>query len=150
MSGLQPHIDPISTFDNFPPKRTRYSPPFGNGSAVPLHDAKPFTPGQSAPYVSSPSYVQNGHPPQSPLNLGGLMSTPAQTPNMGGLSAQGLNVPQSPYGMMNGMSGIMGVSGFGMGPFPFNINMVRIWSESEIRLTLPSKPIQALPLCLHP
>lgn len=125
MNGQQPHIDPTSSFDTLSPKKARYEPVYINGFPTPAPDAKPFTPGQSMPYVSSHSYVQNGVAPQSPLNLGGPLSTPAQTSSMGAAGVNGLNVPQSPFmGMINGSNGVMGMQGFGMGAFPFSMNMV--------------------------
>jgi len=122
-NGQVPHIDPSSSFDNLPLKRARVSPAFGTHSP---HSPKvtlgpePFTPG----FISSFGYMQNAAAPQSPLNLGGPLSTPAQTPNMGAHVANGMNVPQSPsMGMINGM---MGMGGFSMVNFPFNMNMVRM------------------------
>ena len=128
MNGLQPHIDATSSFDSVLPKKTRLSPAFGAGSPALIPAMKGYIAGQSTPYISSPSYIPNGGAPQSPLNLGGPLSTPIQSPSMAARpTTNGLNVSQTPFiGMMNGMNGVMGMGSFGIPAFPYNVNLVSI------------------------
>ncbi|WWC60861.1 uncharacterized protein I303_103437 [Kwoniella dejecticola CBS 10117] len=126
MNGMQPQIDSSSSnVETFPPKKARY-----DASAQPSHIATPggqthfggnkhFTPGQFGMGGSNNGFTG------TPLNLGGpLHQTPQQTHGMGQPgSATGNGMQGTPFGMMNGLNGMMGMGGFGMGGFPLNMNM---------------------------
>ena len=130
LNGQRPFIDPTSSFENLPPKRARYSPPFGATSPVHMAGAKQFTPRQYVPYTTGHDFIHNGITPQTPLNLGGPLPTFLQTPGMGAMGAHDLHMPNSPFmGMMNGLNGVINgvIGGFGIGGFPFGMNMVRFW-----------------------
>ena len=121
VNGMQPQIDSSSSFDNMPPKRAR----LGGDSPGLAAGAQPFTPGAVTPYVSNGSFVPDGGHNQSPLYLGGPLSTPSQTPHMGRMG--GLAVPQTPFmSMVNGMNGMMPMGNMAMSPaFPYGMGMVR-------------------------
>ncbi|WWD01138.1 hypothetical protein V866_008077 [Kwoniella sp. B9012] len=122
MNGMQPQIDSSSSnFDSFPPKKARYDASTQNNVAVAtpggptnLGGNKPFTPGFNA--------GSNNGFAGTPLNLGGpLHQTPQQTPGIGQPgSATGNGLQSTPF-MMNGLNGMMGMGGFGMGGFPLNM-----------------------------
>ncbi|KAK8869575.1 hypothetical protein IAR55_000142 [Kwoniella newhampshirensis] len=126
MNGMQPQIDSTANFDSFPPKKARYDasqPPHATPGPGAIGSNKPFTP---APHFNGNSGF-NGHN-GTPLNLGGLLGqTPNQTPGMGqpgSAAGNAMNIPASPFGgMMNGLNGVMGMGGFGMPTFPFNMGL---------------------------
>ncbi|WVQ98976.1 hypothetical protein IAU59_006108 [Kwoniella sp. CBS 9459] len=124
MNGMQPQMDSPSTgFESFPPKKARYDASLPHATPGPIGGNKPFTPGQ---FGGASSGFMGGLG-ATPLNLGGpLNQTPQQTPGMGqpgSASGAGLNMPNSPFGMMNGLNGMMGVGNFGMNTFPYNVGM---------------------------
>ena len=146
LNGIPPQIDGSSTFNNAPPKRTRHSPtgfpgspngfsgaPNGypctsNGFPGSPNGAPIFTPRVPGAYQSSPGYADqpgNPHPmqaPQSPIHLGGPLSTPTQP------SLSSPNMNPSPY---------MGMMGMGFGAYPYMVSLSRkLCSPPLIRSTL--------------
>ncbi|WWD16164.1 hypothetical protein CI109_100589 [Kwoniella shandongensis] len=124
MNGMQPQIDSGAAFDSFPPKKARYDASQPTATPGPIGSNKPFTPGPGQ-YNGNAGFMANTG---TPLNLGGpLGQTPNQTPGMGqpgSAAGNGMNIPASPFGgMMNGLNGVMGMGGFGMPTFPFNMGM---------------------------
>ncbi|WWC69212.1 uncharacterized protein I206_103149 [Kwoniella pini CBS 10737] len=124
LNGMPPQIESSSSnLDSFPPKKARYDAASQNsntatpGGQTNFGGNKNFTPGQFG--GNSNGFAG------TPLNLGGpLHQTPQQTPGVGQPgSATGNGLQGTPFGMMNGLNGMVGMGGFGMGGFPLNMNM---------------------------
>lgn len=110
LTGAAPIIDsPQSSFENVPPKKARYSPI--NTTASPGLQINH----QHIPGTFTPGSLFNGGVSgiASPIHMGPMLSGGMATPNgPGRMGVNGLNVPQTPMGMM--MNYGMGNMGYSM------------------------------------